>query len=380
VDTIKIVVVDDSSIVQLLLEKIISQQQDMEIVGQAHNGSEGIALVKKLSPNVVVMDINMPGMDGLEAIQEIMSDKPTPIIVFSSASAEIVDLSFKSIELGAVDIIEKPFSKDYQALRLSIEQKLLRTIKTFSNFKVIRRLRKTTSTQIREKAERLKTINERMHKIHPPAPVKTVTPEKRKQHVPSPQNFCVVGIAASTGGPQTIKAMVEDKRMKDINAGIVIVQHIAEGFVEGFHDWLKPYSQIPVEMALQGHQIKPNHIYIAPGGCHLGISRQGKFHYLDDPPIFGIRPSANILFKYMAEIYKDQFIAVILTGMGNDGIDSLNVVKQNGGFVLAQDKESSILYGMPKAAVEAGFADKVLPLAEIPDFLSRICAERESDD
>jgi chemotaxis response regulator CheB len=200
VNTINIVVVDDSTIVQFLLEKILTQQQGMKLVGQAYDGTEGVALVKKLSPHVVVMDINMPGMDGLEAIQEIMIEKPTPIIVFSSASDEIVDLSFKSIELGAVDIIEKPFSKDYDSLRQSIEQKLLRSIKTFSDFKVIRRLRKTTSFFLREKADKLKIINERMKIKHEPARIEKNIEKPTKQLTTVSRSFPVIGIATSTGG------------------------------------------------------------------------------------------------------------------------------------------------------------------------------------
>lgn len=382
---IKVLIVDDSNIVQLVLEKAIQVEEGIEIVGQAYNGAEGVEMAKKLSPDVIVMDINMPEMDGLEAIQEIMSERPTPIIVFSSASKDIVDLSFKSIELGAVDIIEKPYSKGLDSLKQNIEQKLIRTIRTFADFKVIRRLKQSSLSQLVEKSEKLKYVSNKLRKKHLEFEGETIHHDLSQNEIeikpsPVPSSFPVIGIAASTGGPQTIKKFVEDTHFKDIYAGIVIVQHMAEGFIRGFCEWLKEYSPVPVEMAQSGQDVKPFHIYIAPGEYHLGFTPDGKFNYIHNPPVMGIRPSANIMFKWMAESFNNRLIAIIFTGMGNDGTEGLYAVKEKGGYIIAQDESSSILFGMPKAAIDTGIVDTVLPLSQIPEFLATYSKERVKDD
>ncbi|MBN1699589.1 MAG: chemotaxis-specific protein-glutamate methyltransferase CheB [Spirochaetales bacterium] len=377
--TIRLLVVDDSSVVHLVLEKIIKEYDGIEIVGQAYNGREGVDYTKKLSPDVIIMDINMPGIDGLQAIAEIMNEKPTPIIVFSSASAEIVDLSFKSIEMGAVDIIEKPFSTDPESLKQQIRQKLIRTIKTFADFRVMRRIKNSTITALTDKSEALKTVGERLKKKHEELLVKGEQIDREENRGVEDTEFPVIGIAASTGGPQTIRMFVENTHCRKIQAAIVIVQHMAEGFLQGFSDWLQIYSPIPVGIVKNGEPVKPHRIYIAPGEFHLGF-KDNRFIYIDRPPILGIRPSANIMFESLAEAFKQRAVAVILTGMGDDGVKGLAAVKQNNGLIIAQNEESCILFGMPKAAIDSGQVDTILSVSEITEFLAEYSLKREYND
>lgn len=359
---IKVLIIDDSHVIHILLEKVISFHEEITVIGNAYDGKEGVDLVKKLSPDVIIMDIGMPRMNGLEAIQEIMNDKPTPIIVFSSSSKNIVDLGFQAIELGAVHMVEKPSVSDLSLLKDSIEESLIKAIKTFADFKVIRRMKKKILTSQDNELLALKDSG----KIQKTRKV-PISKELDKNYFP------IIGIAASTGGPQTIKSLIEDFSTRQVNTAVVIVQHMAEGFMQGFCDWLAAYSSIPVVMPQKGDSIKPNNIYIAPGEYHLIFDKDGCFSFLNSPPIQGIRPSADLMFSSLGETFRERVIAVILTGMGSDGTLGLQKVKENNGYIVSQDEESSLIFGMPKSAIEAGLVNKILNITEIPMYLEKLC-------
>jgi len=361
---IKVLIIDDSHVIHILLEKVISFHEEITVIGNAYDGKEGVDLVKKLSPDVIIMDIGMPRMNGLEAIQEIMNDKPTPIIVFSSSSKNIVDLGFQAIELGAVHMVEKPSVSDLSLLKDSIEESLIKAIKTFADFKVIRRMKKKTLTSQDNELLVLKDSS-KILKTRKSLITKEIDLDKNY--------FPIIGIAASTGGPQTIKSLIEDFSTKQVNTAVIIVQHMAEGFMQGFSDWLATYSLIPVVMPQNGDTIKPNNIYVAPGEYHLIFSKEGYFSFLNSPPIQGIRPSADLMFSSLGETFKERVIAVILTGMGSDGTQGLQKVKENNGYIISQDEESSLIFGMPKSAIEAGLVNKILNITEIPGYLEKLC-------
>jgi two-component system chemotaxis response regulator CheB len=361
--TIKILIVDDSQIVHLLLEKVIAENPDISIIGNAYNGREGLELIKERNPDVVVMDIGMPLMDGLEAIQEIMYEHPVPVIVFSAASERIVDLSFKAIELGAVDLIEKPVANDLMSLRKNIEENLIRSIRTFADFKVMRRIKRLQGTG-----------NNPVHKAVKSLSGSSV--DKVSKRRLDADHFPVIGIAASTGGPQTLKALFENFSGKTLNAALVIVQHMAEGFMQGFGEWLAAYSPWPVIIPRQNDELKVNHVYIAPGEYHLTFNEEKRFNLLDTPPLQGIRPAADLMFSSLGEIFRERAIAIILTGMGNDGTIGLHKVKQYKGYTISQDEDSSLIFGMPKSAIEAGVVDKILGLAQIAGYVEDFCRER----
>lgn len=376
---IKVLIIDDSHIIHILLDKVLSDLKDIEIIGNAYDGREGVELTKKLIPDVIIMDIGMPLMDGLEAIQEIMSECPTPVIVFSAANKNMMDLNFRAMELGAVELIEKPFSEDINDLKTIMHNSLVRSIRMFADFKVIRRIKKKTTTSLREEAKRLGTIAEQMKARHMQRQENKPGNEAKIPETASyADDFFVIGIAASTGGPQTIRHLIEDLSGRRINAAIVIVQHMAEGFMQGFCDWLTQYSSIPVLIPHAGDFIKPGNIFIAPGDYHLTFDKKKRFFFKDSPPVHGIRPCADIMFFSLAEVFTTKAIAVILTGMGSDGTRGIFQIKELGGYTIAQDEESSLIYGMPKSAIESGLVDSVLSLSAMPDFIEKFVKERMS--
>jgi two-component system, chemotaxis family, protein-glutamate methylesterase/glutaminase len=353
---IRVLIIDDSHLVHVLLERVFSQCGGIAVAGNAYDGQEGINLAKRLAPDVIVMDINMPGVGGLEAIESIMHEKPTPVIVFSSASDEIVDLSFKAMELGAVDLVEKPRSRDLSDLKSIIEEKLVKTIRVFNDFRVMRRFKKPALRPGEEK---------------PPLPRKTA-----KTSPATGERFPVIVIASSTGGPQTVKKLICNPGFATINAATIVVQHMNEGFLNGFREWLSADSGLPVVIPAGGDRIESGHVYVAPGGHHLTVEKGGTFGLLDDPPVMGIRPAADILFKSAADALGERVVAVVLTGMGSDGTEGIRNVKGCGGYVIAQDKGSSIIFGMPKSAIETGLVDQVADIEQMADVLGRVCNER----
>jgi two-component system chemotaxis response regulator CheB len=365
---IRVLIIDDSPIVHTVLAKVFESQPDIQVAGNAFDGREGVKLARELEPDIIIMDITMPGMSGLEAIEEIMVEKPAPVIVFSSASRDIVDLGFKAIGLGAVDLVEKPAARDLTELKEIIENKLLRTVRTFADFKVIRRFRRHRLPAVEKKAK-----SELLPFPPREQPIPTRAPAAKRAGDESPAHSRVIAVASSTGGPQILRQLLSHPGLAALDASIVLVQHLADGFVEGFADWLRLYAALPVIIACEGEKPEPGLIQVAPGGCHLGIDPGGRFAFIRTPPVFGIRPSADVLFESMAGPLRHRLVAVVLSGMGSDGTEGIKKVKEHGGFVIAQDEESSLIFGMPKAAIDSGNVDAVLNISELPDFLLKIC-------
>jgi two-component system chemotaxis response regulator CheB len=363
---VRVLIIDDSSIVHVLLERAFASHGGINVIGSAFNGDDGIALINERNPDIIIMDITMPGMNGLEAIEKIMEKHPVPIIVFSAASKDIANLSFQAIERGAVDIVEKPFADDLETFKERINTVLIKKIMLFADLKVVRRHKTLPSAFLAGKSA-----------FRMPG-------EKPSTHVPSEPDdqvrpsavFPVIGIASSTGGPQTLRLLLKNLADVSINAAFVLVQHMAEGFMEGFIDWLTLCSPLPVRIPQEFQDIETNILYVAMGGRHLVFNAKGKFRFDDSPPQNGIRPSATLLFNSMAQVFRERFIAVILTGMGNDGAESLRLVKENGGLVIAQDEQTSLIFGMPKSAIATGYVDHIVPIRELHQLLAKVCHER----
>jgi two-component system chemotaxis response regulator CheB len=332
---IRVLVVDDSATARGLLVKILQSDREIQIVGEAADGVEAVALTQRLRPDLVTMDIHMPRLDGLEATREIMITAPTPIvIVTASTRAREVAKSMELLALGALDVLIKPPGPAAPGFE-DEARRLVDVVKTMAQVKVVRRWRAV-----------------------PSAPPRRARP---RQGAPKVR---VVAIAASTGGPAALHDLLENLP-GDLPASVLIVQHIAHGFTAGLAAWLGLGTALCVKVAEEGEPLAPGTVYCAPEDRHLDVTPRGTVALSSAPPVGGFRPSGTFLFEAAARTFGASAVAVILTGMGDDGVAGLHAVRQAGGRVIAQDQASSAVFGMPGAAVAAGLADEVLPPDEI---------------
>ncbi len=349
---IRVLVVDDSAVAQELLCEILRNAGDLEVIGVASNGADAVRQARELQPDVITMDVHMPRMDGYAATAEIMTSHPTPIVVVSgSRGHDDIEKSVQALAAGALTVVAKPPAPRSENFA-DAAQRLVQTVRSMSQVRVIRR--------------------------HPSRPALAASASAFPEiaAVPPPR---LITIAASTGGPQAINRLLR-QLPANFSVPIVIVQHISEGFTAGLAEWLDGDLDASVSVAQDGESLLAAHVYLAPEGAHCGVTRSGHIRLSDRPPLAGFRPSATALFESASQAFGNSHVAVILTGMGTDGVDGLRCVRQSGGLVLAQSEESCVVYGMPRAAVDAGLAHIVVGPAELGRQLVRLaCRPHEPD-
>jgi two-component system, chemotaxis family, protein-glutamate methylesterase/glutaminase len=349
---IRIVIADDSPTQRQLLAGILESDPELRVVGHAANGVEAVALTARLRPDLVLMDIHMPELDGLEATREIMVRVPTPIlIVTASARGRDMGLSLDAIGAGALMVIGKP--GDPRSSRFEADrEELVVMAKAMARVKVVRRW----------------------------APASRVRPPFLEAALPAgglPGRL--VAIAASTGGPAALQRILGGLP-GDFRVPILVVQHIAQGFAAGLADWLEGSCRLRVKIAEHGESLRGGMVVLAPDGRQLGVDAQGRVLLTDAPAVGGFRPSGSYLFASAAAAYGPGLISVILTGMGRDGVDGLVAAKAAGGRTIAQDETTAVVYGMPREAVEAGVADAVLGVDEIaPRLIAMVAGGTHAD-
>ncbi|AEX85964.1 chemotaxis protein CheY [Marinitoga sp. 1135] len=334
---IKILIVDDSGFMRMVLKDIIEKQKDMKVVGIAKTGLEGVEKAIQLKPDVITMDVEMPELNGLEAVKIIMKKRPTPIIMVSSLTSKDSEITIEALENGAVDFIQKPAGSVSWTFR-TVADELLEKIRNAAKVDVT----KMTMRRIKPKKPRISTM-------------------LRGQKI--------VLIASSTGGPRSLDTIIPNLP-KGINVPVVVVQHMPPGFTNSLAKRLDKISELHVKEAEDNEELKPDTVYIAPGNYHLGLKASGSkvYTFLDQSDkINNVRPAADFTFDLAAEIYKSNIIAAVLTGMGKDGAKGAFKIKHYGGKIIAESKETCVVYGMPKAVVEENYADFVLPNYEIAD-------------
>ncbi len=331
---VRVLIVEDSAVVREHLRRIISADQRLEVAGLAASGEEAIEMVERSAPDVISMDIQLPGIQGFEATRRIMSFRPTPIVVVSGIGTEDMSLSMQALRSGALAVIEKPVATTHDGYA-ALASRLCTQLAIMSEVKVVRQ-REIAPRQVNLRATARGAVSSRA---------------------------LVLGIAASTGGPNAL-AQVLTGLQAGFPLPIAIVQHMTPGFMGGFAEWLQTVTPFRVMVVRERVELAPGTVYVAPTGLHLAIDRRSAF--LDgSAPVGSHRPSANILFSSMARTLGSAGVGVVLTGMGDDGAAGLNELKLAGGFTIAEAESSAVVYGMPAAAVKLGAVCESLPLGDI---------------
>jgi len=349
----KVLIVDDSPTSREYLRYLIDQDEVLEVAGIARNGVEAIEQVLKVHPDVVLMDIQMPRMNGYDATRRIMSENPVPIVmVTTSLDPDQVNKSFRSIDAGALSVLKKPKGPGHPGSEQMIK-KLIMTARAMSEVKVVRR----HSASLRAGSCSQKA-----------APFKKIVTARR---------FGVVAMGASTGGPQVFKAILSRVR-RDFHLPILIVQHITDGFLKGFVEWLRNDVALPIQIPAHQDPIIGGHIYFAPDGYHMGVDRKYKIVLKDTDPEYRVRPAVSFLFRSIAECFGKRAVGILLSGMGKDGARELKAMKDRGALTIAQDKESSVVYGMLGEAIKIGAATYVMTPLKIAEFLNMLIPEAQA--
>lgn len=355
---IRVLVVDDSAFMRKAISIMIGDDPDIEVIGTANNGEEGLAKVLELAPDLVTMDIEMPRMDGLTALRRIMKEKPTPVMMVSSLTSDGAQATLDALELGAVDFIPKQLS--YVSLDIvKIKQELIAKIKYINSRK------RLLMSQARNRG--VFTGDARPVGAEPkarPMPAKVAMPVRTgiaKKHIR------IVAIGTSTGGPPALQAVIPSLP-KEFPVPVLVVQHMPPTFTKSLANRLNGLSHLEVKEAENGDRIERGMVYIAPGNKHMTVRKDSGSHYIklsDEPADTLYKPSVDIMMNSVEDFYRGSTLGVIMTGMGSDGINALKRIKSEGGVIIAQNEESCVVYGMPRAAVDAGIADKITPVERI---------------
>ena len=344
-DKIKVLVADDTQVTRMLLVELLNSDPRIRVIGAVVDGQAAIDFLDTGAerPDVVVMDVHMPRLDGFEATRRIMETRPLPIIICTATAApEDVAVAFRSMEAGAVACVEKPVAlgADFEPRR----QNLLQTVRLMSEVKVVRRWNRTRTAPALAPGNGAQIA-------------RAVGPGIR-----------LIGIGASTGGPLVLQTILS-ALPKDFPVPLLIVQHIARGFLPGMVDWLSQTTGLRVRIATHGAPALPGHAYVAPDDFHLAADARGHMVLAREEAESGLRPAVSYLFRSLADSYGANAVGVLLTGMGKDGARELKRMKDHGAHTIAQDRDSSVVHGMPGEAIELGAATQVLPADKIAGAL-----------
>ena len=336
---IRVLVIDDSAFMRKAISLMLQSDPEIQVVGTARDGEEGIEKLKANRPDIVTLDIEMPRMAGMATLEWIMKEQPCSVLMVSSSTREGAEVTLRALELGAVDFIAKTDGGGMDIMR--IQDELLRKVKAIA--------RRRGGSQI---------------PFHPAPSVPRTVPKLHRDAE-------IVAIGSSTGGPQALQVICSNLP-HDFPCGVLLIQHMPPAFTGPLAARLNGLSKLEVSEAVPNDLVEPGRVFLAPGGFHLTLRRDGHRVVValsEEPRALLHRPSVDVTFLSVAETYGGRSVGVVLTGMGSDGLRGTRAIKAAGGIAIAQDEESSVVYGMPRAVTEAGLADQVLPLSAIPEAI-----------
>ncbi len=350
----RVVIVDDSAFMRKMISEMVESSGEFTVVGTARNGADGLCVIDEKNPDIVTLDIEMPEMDGLTALERIMSTKPRAVVMLSAAgSGKGTDMTIRALELGAVEFVRKP-SGPISLDLVKVKDQLIGALRAAAA----------------SKAHHFKRT-----------PRRPTTPPHAKAKKVSGICDSVIVFSSSTGGPRALSEIIPQLE-PDIGAAVLIVQHMPRDFTRSLAERLNLVSALPVAEAKDSELISANRVYLAPGGVHMLVAKSahGPVVRLENtPPLWGVRPAADILLNAVASVFGARAIGVILTGMGHDGALGLQALRAAGGVGIVQDEATSLIYGMPKAALAAGGAEHVLATGDIAPMLARIVTQRAEE-
>lgn len=349
-NSIRVLIADDSPTVRYHLASMINETAGLRVIGEARDGHEAILMAETLKPDVISMDINMPRMDGLEATRLIMAQFPTPVVIVSGLVETDVELAFQAIQAGALAVVEKPPDRQNPTFPDKHRQ-LVKTLVAMAGVRVIHRRAPTQPLSGGKVAHRLDV------------------PIRRSQTA-----LEIVAIGASAGGPGALSKLLRELPA-NLPVPVVIVQHMPNEFIPGLARWLNKVSPLDVRVANDNALLEPGVVHLSPGTCHLSVVSRGKAlvtHLIHEQGPHRYQPSVNVLFNSVATACGEYALGLLLTGMGDDGADGLLTMRHAGAHTYAQDEQSSIVFGMPSAAIERGAVEEVLPLASIPAAILKL--------
>ncbi len=351
-NSIRVLIVDDSAFARFSISKQIQADPEIQIIDTARNGIEALEKIKKLRPDVVTLDVEMPQMDGLTTLRHIMKDYPTPVVMLSSLTVEGTDTTIKALNRGAVDFFAKPSPAAPAGLHDDVVGDLVEKIKTAA---------KVDRSWLMKQASKMPDESEKPRQKPATVAVKRSSSMRR-----------VIVLGSSTGGPKALNQVIPNLP-GNLPATILMVQHMPIGFTKALAERLNSESELFVKEAEEGDIIKAGHVFLAPGGKHMTVDENGKLHLNGNPSECGLRPAVNVTMDSAVQVYQESVLGVVLTGMGSDGMRGTGLIKQFGGEVVVEHESTCVVYGMPKSVVEAGHADVALPLPQIAVEIIKRC-------
>lgn len=343
---IKILIVDDSAFMRKLLSDLFSSESDFMIIGTARNGKEAIDKVAQLKPDVVTMDVEMPILNGIQALEIIMRETPTPVLMLSSLTSAGAKATLTALELGAVDFVAKTSG-------------VISSITGIGN-EILAKGRAASKANVSQLSKIKVTLPSMINISYP----NFITSSEER----------ILAIGTSTGGPRALQEIIT-RLPGNLPCGIVIVQHMPPGFTKSLAERLNSLSALTVKEAEHNEVIRPGFVFIAPGDYHMTIERDGNKKVVklnQNPPIGGHRPAVDPMMESVAKAYGERTVGVILTGMGHDGAKGIQAIKQQRGYTIAEDQSTAVVFGMPKSAIELGVVDKIAPLSAIASEIVKV--------